>query len=75
MTDKITIPQKHIDFCKAVAKLAAEAEYNSLNLTFNPGYEDDWNSQIQMRWAFGRHGEDAQRVFVSSTLNVHAEAV
>jgi hypothetical protein len=75
MTDKITIPQKHIDFCKAVAKLAADAGYYKFSLTFTPGFHDEWSDQLQMHWDSGRHGDTAHRVIVSSTVTVRAEAV
>jgi hypothetical protein len=75
MADKITIPQKHIDFCKAVAKLAAEAGYYRLGMTLSPGYNDEWSDQLQMNWDSGRHGSYAHKVIVSSTVTVRAEAV
>lgn len=75
MTDKITIPQKHIDFCKAVAKLAAEAGYYRAGLTFTPGYDDEWSEPLQMHWESGRHGDSSHKVVVSSTVTVRAEAV
>jgi hypothetical protein len=75
MTDKITIPQKHIDFCRAVAKLAADAGYYRLGLSFTPGYDDEWSDQLQMNWDSGRHGDSAHKVVVTSTVTVRTEAV
>ena len=72
MSDKpeSNIPQRHIDFCKAVAKLAAEHGLNSLGMTFRPGYSDEWRDQIQMAWDQGRHGADKRRLTVSSTVTL-----
>jgi len=72
MSDKTesNIPQRHIDFCKAVAKLAAEHGLNSLGMSFRPGYADEWNGQIQMNWDQGRHGDSRHRLTVSSTVQL-----
>lgn len=71
MADKESnIPQHHIEFCKAVAKLAAAHGLSSMGMTFRPGYQDDWCDQIQMNWDQGRHGDSRHRLTVSSTVNL-----
>lgn len=69
------IPQKYVDFCKAVTKLAAELDLNNLGLNFIPGYHDAWRDQIVMRWDSGRHGEDMTRLTVTSTVTLRTEVV
>lgn len=66
------IPQQHIEFCKAVAKLATEFKLNSVGLTFQPGYQDQWHDQIQMSWTQGRHGAERNNLTVTSTVQVRA---
>ena len=74
MAGEKMIPAKHVAFCQAVAKLAAECRLNSLGMTFKPGYGDEWNDPIQMAWESGRHGEDEKRVIITSTVMVRIEA-
>ena len=66
------IPEKHLDFCRAVAALAAAAGIGRASMTFTPGFGDEWRDEIQLVWEQGRHGEDSRRVFVTSTVRVHA---
>jgi hypothetical protein len=67
------IPEKHIEFCRAIAKLAKEAGIDRASITFNPGIHDEWRDEIQMHWSQGRHGEDSRRIYVTSTVQVRAE--
>lgn len=72
MTTKIDIPLRHQEFCKAVAKLALEHGLDKFHGSFTPGFKDsdDWQDQIEFTWDQGRHGEDADRIFMSSTKRV-----
>lgn len=67
-----TIPEKHQEFCKAVARLCREHGLRSFGGQFTPGFGDPWRSQIVFSWAQGRHGEDAGRISITSTLDVRA---
>ena len=67
------IPEKQLEFCRAVAALAADAGVSQLSLTFFPGLHDEWRDEIKMQWEQGRHGEDSRRVFVTSTVMVRTE--
>lgn len=73
--DTTTIPANHIEFCRAVAKLAAAAGLTRLGMTFRPAFCDPWRDEVQMRWEDGRHGEDSGKVFITSTVQVHAKVV
>jgi len=66
----MNIPEHHLEFCRAVAKLAASHNVEKFHIQFQPSYEDAWHSEIQMRWANGRHGEDSRNVSVTSTVVV-----
>ena len=67
------IPERHLDFCRAVARLAKEHGLNRLTITFEPPFRDEWRDQIQATWEQGRHGEDAGRIFIQSTVRVHTQ--
>jgi hypothetical protein len=69
---KIDIPDVHQEFCKAVAKLAREHGLDKFSGTFEPGFKDpsDWQDRIEFSWEQGRHGEDSDRLFMSSTKRV-----
>lgn len=65
-----SIPKNHVDFCKAVAKLAAEHQLNSFALSFKPRFDDPWRSEITANWCNGRHGDDMDGIRISSTVQV-----
>jgi len=68
-----TIPEKHLEFCRAVAALAADAGINQASLTYHPGIHDEWRDEIRMQWESGRHGEDSRRVYITSNVQVRTE--
>lgn len=65
------IPQRYIDFCKAVGRLAREHKLRNLTMQFNPGFDDIWREQIEMSWASGRHYADAGKVSITSTRRLN----
>lgn len=67
------IPEKYLEFCKAVAALAREADIEKVTLTAHPDVLDTWRSTIEMHWEQGRHGEDSRRCFISSTVRIRAD--
>lgn len=71
MTDKITIPQPHIEFCQAVARLCRDYKMNNCDLSYDPELlHDPWPSKIHMRWQQGRHGEESDRMSIHSDVTV-----
>ena len=66
------IPPNYIAFCKAVAKLASDAGFSRVGLTITPSYDTGWTSDVQLRWDSGRHGEDSAKLYITSTIQVHA---
>ena len=73
MNENTVIPEKHIEFCKAVAALAREHELDRVSLQFRPGFHDDWRDEIVMNWEQGRHGEDSNRLMITSTVMVRTK--
>ena len=73
MNSDQVIPAELVQFCKEVARLAAQYELSRLNMTFNPGFNTPWRDAIQMAWDSGRHGDNAHRLNITSTVMVQAE--
>jgi hypothetical protein len=69
---KITIPENHQEFCKAIARLCREYEMQKVHLTYTPRFRDPWDGNIAMSWEEGRHGEDSDKIFISSEVRVYA---
>lgn len=65
------IPQRYIDFCKAVGRLAREYELRDLTASFKPGFDDLWRERVEMSWASGRHFADAGKVAITSTRHLN----
>lgn len=70
--NKIDIPARHQEFCKAVARLAREHGLDEFSGSFKPGWKDpdNWQDQISFCWEQGRHGEDSDRIHMSSTKRI-----
>ena len=64
------IPKKHIDFCKAVAKLAAENDLNDFSISFKPAFNDGWRDSISANWSSGRHRDGMNEIRISSNVQV-----
>ena len=70
MTDRISIPERHQEFCRALARVAREHGVNKFSGSFVPEWKDDWSGDINFSWEQGRHGEDSDKLFIASTLRV-----
>lgn len=70
MSDKISIPDRHQEFCKAVARLCREHGLTKFHGTYSPPFDDKWDGGIEMSWEDGRHGEDSDKLFISSHVRV-----
>lgn len=69
---KIDIPERHKEFCKAVARLARDHGLYKFSGTFRPGYKDGWQGDISFGWESGRHEEDAGKISIQSQFYVHS---
>jgi hypothetical protein len=70
MSEKISIPDNHQEFCKAIARVCREHDMHKCALTYSPTFRDAWDGDIAMVWEQGRHGEDSDKIFISSTVRV-----
>lgn len=64
------IPDKYIDFCRELARVARKHNMNNLHGSFRPEFGSEWTEDINFRWKQGRHGEDSDELFVESNLRV-----
>jgi hypothetical protein len=71
MSDKISIPENHIAFCRAIARLCREHKMRRVGVNYSPGFDDAWGGDIAMSWEQGRHGEDAGKLSISSNVMAH----
>lgn len=74
MDDQNTvIPAEYVDFFKKVTELAATLNLNHMSMKITPGfYGPKWQSDINMHWDNGRHGDSAHKLYISSEVTVHA---
>jgi hypothetical protein len=66
----MTIPEKHLEFCRALAAVAKQFDVTEFSATFTPGFNDPWHHKINMSWEQGRHGEDNEKLSVASQVYV-----
>ncbi len=64
------IPEKYQEFGREVAKLAIKLNAGSVNIKVAPHYKDGWEGDIEVHWNAGRHGDEANRLVVVSTVRV-----
>ena len=67
------IPEKYQEFCREVAKLASKLNVRSASVTLRPGYDEAWDGDITASWSMGRHGSDAHKICIESTVRVHTD--
>lgn len=63
--EKITIPQEDIDTCRALCKKAHECGLYEFSGKFTP---KNWGADVSFSWKLGRHGEDFNRIEISSNV-------
>jgi hypothetical protein len=71
--NKGTIPERHLETCRALARVAAERGLNSFSGKFRPGFRDGWDGDISFNWEQGRHGEDAGQISIWSQIHVNTK--
>jgi hypothetical protein len=69
------IPQNVQDFAKAFTSLAAEYRLSKAHITLSFGWGKDrvWDTPITIDWEEGRHGEDAKRFLITTTLSLRSD--
>lgn len=69
--EKISIPEHHVEFCRAIAAVCKTFGVDNVGMTFRPGWKDPWSDTISMSWEQGRHGADAEKLHISSSVHVY----
>lgn len=60
------IPEKYLEFCKAVGRLCREAGLHDFTGSFSPPlFAGDWRNKIEFHWEQGRHGAKNQENLTS----------
>lgn len=67
------IPEKQLDFCRAIAKLCKDQKLRRFSGTFQPAWDDQWREDIVFSWDAGRHEEDVGQIHVNSTVRITAK--
>jgi hypothetical protein len=67
------IPLDIQEFCKAVAKVAKDHGMSNLHGTFRPNWKSEWRHDVSFSWEQGRHGENADRITISSQVTINAK--
>jgi hypothetical protein len=67
---KISIPDHHVEFCRAIAAVCKTFNVDNVSMSFRPGWKDPWSDTISMKWDQGRHGEDREILHISSSMHV-----
>lgn len=67
------IPENHVEFCRALARLAREHKMSNFSVQYRPSIDDAWRDDIKMQWQQGRHGEESDRIFIQSNVTVHTQ--
>lgn len=68
---KIDIPEKHQEFCRALARVARAHKMKNLSGSYRTAFGDPWQHDIQFSWEQGRHGEDSDKLFINSNVRVY----
>lgn len=64
------LPTAAIEACKELALVAKKHNLNSFSATIKLPYEAGWNDDVTLRWESGRHGDDACRLDITSTVHI-----
>jgi hypothetical protein len=71
MMVKTSIPDNHVEFCRDIARLCRKHGVQKFHGSYRPNFDDPWDGEIIMAWEQGRHGEDSDRLYVNSRVDVY----
>lgn len=67
---KITIPENIQEICREFGEIALKHELHEFSLEFMPSLDHDWGGKVHCRWEWGRHGDGARQLKISSSFFV-----
>ena len=65
------IPDRYVEFCKEVGRLAREMDVSRCQVQITPGVFDEWRGEVVCNWSQGRHGADRDNLTVTSSRLIH----
>jgi hypothetical protein len=68
---RVSIPENHVEFCRALARVCKQHGIASFFGRYRPDWQDPWRDVIQMNWQQGRHGEEADRISITSEVQIN----
>ncbi len=72
--NEITIPEELQQVCRDIADVARKHGLLELSCDFDPrNMHNNWGGRISFLWRAGRHGEDANRLSISSQFHVNTK--
>lgn len=67
---EITIPERHQEICRELARVAKKHGLRSLTGSYAPGFGDEWGADIAFHWEAGRHEANENNLRASSQVFV-----
>ena len=64
------IPDRFVDFCKEVGRLAREMDVTNCDVKITPSWDDEWSGEVTCHWTRGRHGADRNKLTVTSSRRI-----
>ena len=68
---KISIPERHQEICRQIAKIAKDNGLTRLSGKYSDYLGNDWDGDISFNWDAGRHGADSNRLYITSEFRVN----
>lgn len=72
---KHNIPEDFIAYARECAALAKKYDFSSVAISIRPSFSHTWRDQVTVNWDQGRHGEDSNKINVSSTVHVYEKII
>ena len=71
MNKEVSIPENIQQICREFADVARKHELRNFSVKFSPGWEMEWGGDVQAYWEHGRHGDDSNRLAITSEFRVN----
>jgi hypothetical protein len=67
------IPDRFVDFCKEVGRLAREMDVTNCDVKITPAWNDEWRGEVTCHWTRGRHGADRDKLTVTTSRRIYVD--
>ena len=65
-----SIPEDVQNICREFAQIAQKHDLHDFSAKFRMPFDNEWGGDVGIRWESGRHGDDMNRLNISSSFNV-----